>query len=85
MKSTSAPVSVFRYNSNDTPMKLADIAFALSARLSSLLLALAAASSLSAGVAHTYDAQVALDVQQMQQTIQAKGWQFQVGVNPAMQ
>ncbi|MGA2081122.1 MAG: hypothetical protein ABSH53_10995 [Holophaga sp.] len=59
--------------------------FALSARLSSLLLALAAASSLSAGVAHTYDAQVALDVQQMQQTIQAKGWQFQVGVNPAMQ
>jgi len=50
-----------------------------------LLLALAAAPALCAAGVHGYDARLSQDVDQMRSAIQAKGWHFQVGVNPAMQ
>jgi hypothetical protein len=61
--------------------------FASPFRLPLVLLALAAGTVLSAGVPgiHQYDDQLYQDAAQMQQTVTAKGWGFQVGVNPAMQ
>jgi hypothetical protein len=50
-----------------------------------LLLALAAAPALTAAGVHQYDAKIFQDVDQMQREVSARGWRFQVGVNPAMQ
>jgi hypothetical protein len=48
------------------------------------LLAIAAAPAIAAGI-HQFDPQLYQDVDQLRAQITAKGWQFQVGVNPAMQ
>jgi hypothetical protein len=61
---------------------------ALGFRLPLLLLTLAAGPNLrsaeTAGV-HAFDAQLYRAVEQMRRTVKARGWSFQVGVNPAMQ
>jgi hypothetical protein len=62
--------------------------FAPSIKLPLLLLALAAAPALTAqGAAgvHQFDPKLFQEVEQMRSAMSAKGWQFQVGVNPAMQ
>jgi hypothetical protein len=61
--------------------------FASSLRLPLLLLALTAGADLSAATPgiHGYDAQLVQTATQLQQTVAAKGWSFQVGANPAMQ
>jgi len=59
--------------------------FAPTIQIPFLLLACAAAPGLTAAGSHPFDAQLYQDVAQMQKELSAKGWQFQVGVNPAMQ
>jgi hypothetical protein len=59
--------------------------FAPSVKLPLLLLALAAAPALSASGVHQYDARLFQDVEQLRRAVSARGGQFQVGVNPAMQ
>jgi len=59
--------------------------FAPSIQIPFILLACAAAPGLTAAGVHPFDAQLYQDVAQMQKEVSAKGWQFQVGVNPAMQ
>jgi len=59
--------------------------FAPSIKFPLLLLALAGATALSGAGVHGYDPQVTQTVEQMRRDISARGWQFQVGVNPAMQ
>jgi hypothetical protein len=58
--------------------------FAPSCKLPLLLLALAAAPAFAAA-SQGFDAKLYLDVDQMRGEINARGWQFQVAVNPAMQ